>query len=420
MTAAPLSILHLDDSDLDATLVAAAVEHGGVACALRHVDGRRAFEEALRAQRFDLILLDYSMPQFSGLEALDLVVRDRPETPVIFVSGTIGEDMAVETLKRGARDYVLKHQLFRLVPAIRRALDEVNNESRRREAERQLRELNRELEQRVAERTRELMEKNREMEADLVMAHDLQQALLPQFYPTFPPQAAPEASLIRFAHRYVPAQSIGGDFFDIMALSNVEAGVLICDVMGHGVRSALLTALICGLFRDLPAIAAHPEMVLSTLNRALVLATQHVELQTFVTAFYFTVNARTREIVFACAGHPRPLRIRRSPVAVVEALDFPAGIPGPPLGIEPDSEYAVARTRLAEGETLFLFTDGIYETTGPGHTADFGMTRLLDAVRRRTDMPMDALLGSIVEEARQFSAARQFEDDVCLLSVELK
>ncbi|EEF57525.1 multi-sensor hybrid histidine kinase [Pedosphaera parvula Ellin514] len=116
-------------------------------CAITHVKTQREFEAALKTGRFELILSDYSLPAFDGLSALALVRKECPETPFIFVSGTVGEEQAVESLKLGATDYVIKDRPGRLVPAIRRALDEVAAAKKRQQAGELLREQARLLDQ---------------------------------------------------------------------------------------------------------------------------------------------------------------------------------------------------------------------------------------------------------------------------------
>ena len=115
--------------------------------------------------------------------------------------------------------------------------------SRRRRAEEALRSLNEELEQRVVEGTRELREKNDAMEAELKIAHELQLAMLPHYFPCFPPDALPSESALRFFSVYNPTGLVSGDFFDVIPLSGTAAGVFICDVMGHDVCAALVTAM---------------------------------------------------------------------------------------------------------------------------------------------------------------------------------
>ncbi|MCY7274945.1 MAG: response regulator, partial [Phormidesmis sp. CAN_BIN44] len=119
-----LQFLLLEDSSLDAELIQATLTNGDVECKLVRVQTRSAFVEALNSMTFDLILSDYSLPSFDGVAALDIARDTCPQVPFILVSGTLGEELAIDTLKRGATDYVLKQRLERLVPAVNRALRE--------------------------------------------------------------------------------------------------------------------------------------------------------------------------------------------------------------------------------------------------------------------------------------------------------
>jgi len=135
-----LAILLLEDSVLDAELTCASLGIEGDGRTER-VEDEASFEAALRAHPFDLILADYSLPSFDGISALDIAQRLQPETPFIFVSGALGEELAIETLKSGATDYVLKHRLERLRPSVLRALRAREERTQRRLAERRLRQL---------------------------------------------------------------------------------------------------------------------------------------------------------------------------------------------------------------------------------------------------------------------------------------
>jgi PAS domain S-box-containing protein len=136
----PIHVLHLEDSPLDAELVLASLADGGIACAMVRVDTRAAFLAALRSGPVDLILADYSLPAFDGIAALHLARDLLPQVPFIFVSGALGEELAIETLKNGATDYVLKHRLDRLTPAVLRALREARERADRLKAQDALRE----------------------------------------------------------------------------------------------------------------------------------------------------------------------------------------------------------------------------------------------------------------------------------------
>jgi PAS domain S-box-containing protein len=148
----PLCILHLEDNPTDAELIQSMLTAEGLDCDMVRIETRAEFLAALEKGGFDLILADYSLPSFDSLTALAIAQEKRPSVPFIFVSGTLGEEFAIETLKKGATDYVLKHRLSRLVPAVRRALREAEERAIRQRAEESLRESQRFIE-RVADST---------------------------------------------------------------------------------------------------------------------------------------------------------------------------------------------------------------------------------------------------------------------------
>lgn len=119
----PLFILHVEDDAADAELIEKMLIAGGLTVENIRVETRSAFLEGLELRPLDLILCDYTLPQFHGLAALELARARRPDVPFIFVSGTLGDDLAADTLRRGAADYLLKDRLARLVPAVRDALN---------------------------------------------------------------------------------------------------------------------------------------------------------------------------------------------------------------------------------------------------------------------------------------------------------
>ena len=130
-----LRILDLEDDPLDTELVQAKLAEDGITCEIIRVETREEFVIALESDDLDFIFSDYSLPAFDGLSALELAKEIRPEVPFILVSGAIGEDRAIEALKSGATDYVLKQRLERLVPAVRRAVREAEERTDRRRAE---------------------------------------------------------------------------------------------------------------------------------------------------------------------------------------------------------------------------------------------------------------------------------------------
>ena len=156
----PLRILHLEDSDVDALLVAETLRAEGLESEITRVETRERFLEALENDTYDIILADYNLPSFDGRAAQRTAADLRVSAPFIFVSGSIGEEQAIDRVKEGATDYVLKDRLSRLAPAVRRALAEAAERAERRRADDEVRRLNAELEQRVIDRTRALAEAN--------------------------------------------------------------------------------------------------------------------------------------------------------------------------------------------------------------------------------------------------------------------
>jgi len=125
-----LRALILEDEPTDAELALFALAEGGLRCLPTLAAGRAAFEAAFAAGRYDLVLADYSLPDYTGLDALAFVRRTDALVPFVLMSGALGEERAVEALRAGATDYILKHGLARLAPAVRRALAERDERER--------------------------------------------------------------------------------------------------------------------------------------------------------------------------------------------------------------------------------------------------------------------------------------------------
>src|SRR6202049_4964155 len=135
----PLRILSIEDDPKDTELIQDLLETEGIACEVTRVDTEALLRVLLKQGGIDLILADYSLPSFDGISALKLSTKACADVPFIFVSGTLGEEVAIEALKIGATDYVLKTRLSRLVPSVLRALREATQRAERKRAEESLR-----------------------------------------------------------------------------------------------------------------------------------------------------------------------------------------------------------------------------------------------------------------------------------------
>lgn len=140
-----LQVIFVEDSELDAHLIANSLENEGFHLQVRRVQTARELENALHVQSWDLVISDFSLPQFSGLEALRIVKANAEDVPFIMVSGTIGEEVAVQAIRNGADDYLLKDRLVRLGHAVEQAIELRRTKARRaeelRESERRFRDM---------------------------------------------------------------------------------------------------------------------------------------------------------------------------------------------------------------------------------------------------------------------------------------
>ena len=272
-------------------------------------------------------------------------------------------------------------------------------------------------EEQLAAYAEALQEKNDHLEADLAMARELQHALLPQHYPRFPSCASLGSSALRFYHFFRSSSGVGGDFFDVFQISDSMAGVFICDVMGHGVRAALVAAILRALVEDLRAQATEPARFLRDLNRSLAHILKHSRLTMFVSACYLIADLARGELHYANAGHPAPLCVHRARQSA-ETLPFRGSKPDPVLGIFDDAQYHSSCCELSAGDILLLFTDGLFEVEG-ADAQYYDQPRLLRAVSQRADLCAEELCQQLVKEVQQFAATKDFADDVCLIAMEI-
>ncbi len=271
----------------------------------------------------------------------------------------------------------------------------------------------------LAQSRKELSVRNTQMEDDLKMAREIQLAMLPQQYPSFPQKVAPAESRFQFTHRYLPSGTVGGDFFTISAISESEAAVFICDVAGHGVRSALVTAMIRALVEELPPAATQPGEFLTKLNFELYSILKHTGTPLLTTAFYLVADCHTGKMRYANAGHPKPFHLRRGPAQAV-ALVNKSGKAQAALGLLEHTVYQSSEVIIEPTDLIMLFTDGLYEVEGSDSSEIYSQAMLLDAVQRRVQLPAGQLFDEVLDEVRHFSSGSGFSDDVCLVGMALQ
>jgi sigma-B regulation protein RsbU (phosphoserine phosphatase) len=268
-----------------------------------------------------------------------------------------------------------------------------------------------EAELKAAYYAEEVRRRKEAMENDVRMAAELQHTFFPSSYPVFPEGADPAESRVGFLHHYHASGLVSGDFCTIQRLSDAEAGIFLCDVMGHGVRASLGTALVCALVNELSHVENDPGTFLERMNELLLPVLRQQDAFLYATACYMIYNADTGQLRYANAGHPIPLRFSETGV---EWLMEDSAQRGPALAIVEGSLYETCETRLVPGDTVVSYTDGLYEVER-ADGQEFGEERLLKAAHQHAGKALSELFPALINEARHFAGSGEFDDDVCLV-----
>jgi serine phosphatase RsbU (regulator of sigma subunit) len=400
-----MSVLIVDDDPTVAAMLQQIVRQlgNGLVCEPVWADKGVLARAQLKKRRFQLVLLDYMLPDEDGLTVLIAINALPPsERPVvIMLTGAGNEQVAVAAMKMGVRDYFAKPVVD--FQALRRSIISALEHYC--------------LEEKLAQSTEELRRKNLEMDSDLALARGVQQALLPQSYPVFPAGVPLGKSALHFCHRWIPSEKVAGDLFDVFPVGEDAAGIFLFDVMGHGVRAALVTALLRGLVHEEMQLADRPGKLLEKINRSLLTLLGQTGDLVFVTAIYVVIEATSGAVRMANAGHPAPFHLRRRAEKVVPLAE--AEEPGPALGLLGDTVYEETRATLDQGDALLLFTDGLFEAANAAGD-EFGRKRLCTALASRLTLPTSKLIDVLLTDIEAFQAAgtKGFEDDVCIVAVD--
>lgn len=259
----------------------------------------------------------------------------------------------------------------------------------------------------------ELERRTEEMEADLRMARQVQEAFLTRPYPVFP-GATGQRSALEFAHRYIPATTLGGDFFDFVRISDTLCGVVVCDVMGHGVRAGLLTSLVRGVVEEMGFRAADPAAVLGEINRSLMPVVEQTGQPVFATVFLGIIDLTAGTLLYANAGHPAPMIVRGDTGVLMRLAP---NDPEPAAGLIADIAFTNHQCAFGTGDLLLGFTDGVIEAANAAGEM-FGDQRLWEFLRRTGRTTPEPLCVSLLDELQRFSERTAFEDDVCVVAVQ--
>jgi serine phosphatase RsbU (regulator of sigma subunit) len=264
---------------------------------------------------------------------------------------------------------------------------------------------------------REIEERQREVEEDLALASRLQQTMFQHQSHLYRSENIPASLPYKLYYLYQPATLVGGDFFHTFPLTDGLIGVLLCDVMGHGVRSALVTAMIRALAETHIKAAGDPCEFLIILNRDLFLLLQETDDQLFATALYLLLDIHDGLVRYAVAGHHDPLQLTRKELLFIP-LTAEQSTGGPPLGIVEDFTYGTNVSPFASGDLFLLYTDGLFEVFSPDGE-EFGQERLLTALQELCLLTMPVIFDEIMAKLETFAGKNNFPDYICLIGLEV-
>ncbi|MCF7854814.1 MAG: SpoIIE family protein phosphatase [Candidatus Pacebacteria bacterium] len=402
MNGTPINVLLIEDNPADARLIQELLrEAEDVVVRLTTADRLTTGLEMLQEQGADCVLLDLTLPDSSGFETFHTAHDEAPGVPFIILTHLDDAENALHIVQEGAQDYLVKGDVDSrlLVRSIRYAIE-------RKKAE-----------EKVARYAEELHVKNALLNDDLNMAREVQQALLPQSYPTISASAGDQHAVFDFCHRYRPSAAVGGDFFNIEAVGPHRAGVFICDVMGHGMRAALVTAIIRGLVEKQRPLADNPGKFLTEISRSLMAIFRQTDQMMFASAFYYLADADNGVVRAANAGHPSPIYVSRRHREIRPMFPEEVGH-GPGLGLFGDAEYTTYEEHLEPEDFIVLYTDGLTEAEGE-NGEEYGQDRLMESIRNSLGLPSRAMLDKLCTDVDEFAVEGGVEDDICLVGMDV-
>ena len=339
---------------------------------------------AVSSSEFDLLLMDlnYARDTTSGREGLELLekLKRLDDPPIIVVmTGWATVGLAVEAMQYGVADFVEKPwSNARLLEILQKqvTLGRERRASRRRLAQENL-------------DHKEIALQFHHQEQEVAEARAIQQGLLPSFIP--------QCSGYEIAGAWQPANSIGGDYYDVLAFEDGTFGLCIADVAGKGLPAALLMSNLQAAVRGLASPLLPPDGLCTRLNS---LVCHNTGSDRFITFFYAQLDGPERVLRYSNAGHNAPIVLHGD--GSHERLEAGGGV----LGIFPQQAFSVGTVRLLPGDRVILYTDGVTEASD-GTGEEFGEKRLLELLRANRDAGASALQERILAAAGQTPPVRR-------------
>lgn len=370
-----MRILLAEDSAASRFLLQHAVEELGHECVVAE-DGLQAWE-CYRRGGAEVVISDWIMPGLDGDELCRRIRADAdgPYTYFVMLTSLEDKEHVLRGMQAGVDDYLTK------------PLDRNDLSARLIAASR------------VTALHRQIVEQQRELENEVAMAAGIQAGLLP----TAPPQVA-DADL---AGLCLPAANVGGDYYDLLLDDDGRLVLLIADVAGHSIGSALLMAMARSILRREVAQGASPSDVLAATNQAMYADLVNTGL--FITMFCARYEPAEGRLTYANAGHNPPVLAHGDQTTELDA-------DGAAIGILDAVEFEERSETLAAGDVLLLYTDGAVEALDPAEEP-FGEERLAELVQAMASLGAGPLVHSVVEALNDFTGGAHQRDDITLVAL---
>jgi phosphoserine phosphatase RsbU/P len=333
--------------------------------------------EALKAHDFDLLLMDlnYARDTTSGQEGLDLLSRVQAvdsTLPIVVMTAWGSVELAVEAMRRGVRDFVLKPwDNNRLLSILRTQIS-------------------------MGRALRKKQRLKSEQERELVEARSIQRRLLPK--------DIPQIEGYKIAAAWRPARTVSGDYFDVLKFNETKAALCIADVSGKGMPAALLMSNVQAAVKAFASEKVSPSDLCARVNRFVSSSTGQDK---FITFFYCIADAEQNRLVYTNAGHNAAILLHQD--GSLGRLEPGGAVLGP----FPNWNYKNEQTEFKLGDRLLLFTDGVTELRN-SDGEEFGEARLIELISDNRELDADALRDRIVQAMVSFSGG-EFQDDATLL-----
>lgn len=322
-------ILVVDDMALMRQMIGMCLNRGGFANIHFASDGDEALE-AIEENTPDILVLDLNMPRVSGYEVCRTLRADKryASLPILVQSASETPEERVEVFRAGATDFVSK-------PINQPEL---------------LARVQMHLENKFL--IHSLTDFRERMKSELVLAREMQESLLPE---TQSIAELEEGTGVKIEQYYQASFELGGDLWGCWELPDDRLGVFVLDIAGHGVGAALNTFRVHAMMGRFKWSLQDPALFLSDLNRVL---QPHFPMGQFATMFYFTLNYKTGDLVYAGAGAPRPMIVGKNGVRLLDSV-------GVPVGIVKKPGYENHEDKLGEDESIFCYSDVLIEAVQP-------------------------------------------------------